>query len=97
MKRFEVIQSDYLSSKQVKGQIYRFTYKLKCDLYMPKTNLRLNKGSKILLYTITKYAPKSLVGFIEKKGWQVKYKPFYHQRVQAPDGVREYTMLAIFQ
>jgi hypothetical protein len=78
----------------IEGQLYRFFYRLSFDLKEPGSGVSLASGSELLLYSITKYDPTTLSGFLNNKGYTVLYRPEYHQRVETELGLREYVVLA---
>ncbi len=91
----------YIVRHQIKGQIYRFYYKLSFNLALAKCFeqvLRpLPKGTLVLLYSIIKYNIKTLVNGIEKSGlFKIKYDPNYHQTVDTLNGEREYAVFSAY-
>lgn len=90
----------YFVRHQIKGQIYRFYYKLAFDLDLAENLDRpstLPKGSLILLHSITKYNMKTLVEGIKRCGlFKVEYLSNYHQVVETPNGKREYAVFSAF-
>jgi ABC-type transport system involved in Fe-S cluster assembly fused permease/ATPase subunit len=85
----------------IKGQIYRFYYKLSYDLHLNKNlgqiSRPLPKGSLILLHSIIKYKMRTLVNGIETSGlFKVKYDPSYHQIVDTLNGKREYAIFSAY-
>lgn len=97
-----IIPEPYFVRHQIKGQIYRFYYRLAFDLKLLKKKLEqkltsLPKGSMILLHNIVKYDMKTLVMGIEKSGlFQVEYDPLYHQVVNTSNGKREYAVFSAY-
>lgn len=89
----------YIVRHQIRGQIYRFYYKIAFDLDVAKDRIAspLPKGSLILLHSIIKYDMETLVNGIKKCGlFNVKYLPSYHQVVDTPNGKREYAVFSAF-
>lgn len=91
----------YIVRHNIKGQIYRFYYKLSFDLSL-SSNLNytlrpLPKGTLILLHSIIKYDMKTLVTGIEKTGlFQISYDTNYHQIVNTQNGKREYAVFSAY-
>jgi len=96
-----VVPESYIVRHRIKGQIYRFYYKLAYDL---KLSLELYKdlrplpsGTLILLYNIVKYDMKTLVEGIETCGlFKIHYDESYHQIVDTLNGTREYAVFSAF-
>lgn len=91
----------YLARHQIKGQIYRFYYKLAFDLSLAKSinkNLQsLPKGTMILLYNIIKYDMESLVAGIEKCGlFKIECDYNYRQILDSSNGIREYAVISAY-
>ncbi len=91
----------YIVRHGIKGQIYRFYYKLAFDLDIAKslhqTSRPLPKGTLILLHSIIKYDMQTLVRGIEASGlFKVKYDPSYHQVVNTSNGTREYAIFSAY-
>lgn len=91
----------YIVRHGIKGQIYRFYYKLAFDLDIAKslnqTSRPLPKGTLILLHSIIKYDMQTLVRGIEISGlFKVKYDPSYHQVVNTSNGTREYAIFSAY-
>lgn len=80
-------------SRGIKGQIYDFFYRLDFDLEFPSQNLKAEAGTKLLLYSVTKFDPEALVRFIQNLGYALIYDPSYHERVETEFGPREYTVM----
>lgn len=99
-----VVPEPYIVRHQIKGQIYRFYYKLAHALELEKTKelsetlaRSLPKGTLILLYSIIKYNMKTLVEGIEKCGlFKIEYDETYHQVVDTPNGKREYAVFSAY-
>lgn len=91
----------YIVRHGIKGQIYRFYYKLAFDLDIAKTlnqtSRPLPKGTLILLHSIIKYDIQTLVRGIEASGlFKVKYDHSYHQVVNTSNGTREYAVFSAY-
>lgn len=96
-----VVPEAYIVRHGIRGQIYRFYYKLSYDLKLAsnidKNSRYLPKGTLILLYNIVKYDISSLVSGIETCGlFKVKYDKKYHQMVDTPNGMREYAVFSAY-
>lgn len=87
-----VVPRDY-KFRSIQGQIYDFYYKLDYDLEFPTKNIKARAGTPLLLYSITKFEPTSLVKFLEDKGYTVSYDPLYHERIETEFGPREYAVM----
>lgn len=96
-----VVPENYTVRHGIRGQIYRFYYKLEFNLSLAHS---LNKGLKylpsgslILLYNIVKYNIKTLVDGIKMCGlFNVSYDEKYHQIVDTPNGEREYAVFSAY-
>lgn len=90
----------YIVRHQIKGQIYRFYYKLAFDLALNTENpisRPLPKGTLILLHSIIKYNITTLVSGIRKSGvFNIQYDPNYHQVVDTLNGKREYAVFSAY-
>lgn len=96
-----VIPEAYIVRHGIRGQIYRFYYKLAYDLKLSSNVDRnfkyLPKGTLILLYNIVKYDIISLVSGIETSGlFKVAYDKNFHQIVDTPNGIREYAVFSAY-
>lgn len=96
-----VIPEAYQARHQIKGQIYRFYYRLAFDLslvsHLDNEEVPLPKGTLILLYNIIKYDVKTLVEGIEKCGlFKIKYDENYRQIVNTSNGKREYAVFSAY-
>lgn len=91
----------YIVRHGIKGQIYRFYYKLAFDLDIAKslnqTSRPLPKNTLILLHSIIKYDMQTLVQGIEASClFKVKYDSSYHQVVDTANGTREYAIFSAY-
>jgi len=74
--------------------LYRFHYRLDYDLALPERELQIPEGTRLLIFTITKYDPRSLVQFLESQRLDVAYDTGFVNEYRFPDGVRRYAVLA---
>jgi hypothetical protein len=97
--RFPTVVPKPYSAGIISGQVYDFYYVLSHDLVKPwkGQDIRVPKGSKLLLYNIIKYDPGTLVNFLEEKGLRVQYDPRLNLKVKTANGEREYGVLAAFR
>jgi hypothetical protein len=77
----------------IEGEIYDFHYTLDFDLEFSGENLKAEAGTRLLLYSVTKFQPRSVVDFIDRIGYSVVYNHNYHNRVETAFGPREYAVL----
>jgi hypothetical protein len=86
--------SEYRAANSVRGQRYVFRYRLGCALALGSTGLRLEAGSVVTLYSVTKYDLESLCGAIRREGFDVRGAAEPPLTVEVPGGVRLYTVIA---
>ena len=95
------VPEPYFVSHGIKGQIYRFYYKLGFDLHLveslAKTIQPLPRDTLILLVNIIKYDMQTLVGGIDKAlSFRVAYDDRFHKIVQTSNGIREYAVFSAY-
>jgi len=100
-RRPATIPEPYLARHKIKGQIYRFYYRLAYDLslasHLEKESALLPKGTLTLLFNIIKYDVKTLVKGIEQCGlFKIKHDEYYHQIVDTLEGKREYAVFSAY-
>ncbi len=98
----QVVPEPYLVSFKIEGLRYRFDYRLAFDLALgagaASRQIHKPNGSRLTLYNIINYKMTTLVEGIKKGGLfrTVAYDPNYHERVDTPNGVREYAVFSAY-